>query len=122
MNFKINKLFVLVFIGLSACGESHDYYIGKWQITHIHIVSNSTRTPLNDNWMHLKQDRTFESYDGNLKKKETGVWKYESSQKRLFIDGAGDKNDSEWRLSVKNDTLFFHSITGDIYLIANEIE
>lgn len=119
MNSKINKLFLLVFIVCYACSTSSDYFIDKWQITH--VVENNTYTALSENWMHLKNDHTFESYDGDIKKVETGTWEYYPHKKRLHIYGEGDEGDSQWRLSVKKDTLFFHSLTEDLFLIATQI-
>ncbi len=118
MKPKISKIIILIFIGLSACNLSTKYFIGKWQI--LHVVENDTSINLIDNWIQLKKDRTFESYDGSLKKSERGKWTYRSDEKRLFIVGNGATANSEWILSIKNDTLFFYSTTDNSYLIAKK--
>lgn len=120
MKQKINKIILLIFIGLYACNQSSEYFIGKWQI--LNVVENNKSIDLIDNWMHLKSNGTFESYDGILKKNEIGKWTYQSEEKRLFIDGEGEETDSEWTLLIKNDTLFFHSTSDNSYLIAKKIE
>ena len=43
-------------------------------------------------------------------------------EKRLFIDGEGKKGDSQWILSMKNDTLIFQSTLEKLYLIAKKME
>ncbi len=111
---------VILFVALHACKRSQDYFIGKWQI--LHVVENNASVDLIDNWMHLKSNGTFESYDGDLKKHEKGRWTYQLDEKRLFIDGEGDTGDSQWDLSIKNDTLLFHSITNNLYLIAKKLK
>lgn len=99
-----------------SCKKSIDLFIGKWKI--IEVVENENVIPLQENWIHLKPNGTFESYDGYLKKNEKGTWKYESKNKKLFIDAPGDKNDSDWRIELKNDTLYFQSIIDDSYLVS----
>ncbi len=120
MKLKISKTILLILIGLCACDKSPEYFIGKWQI--LNVVENNRSMDLNDNWMHLKSNGTFESYDGNLKKNESGQWRYQSEAKRLFIDGEGENAESEWALSLKNDTLFFRSTSDNVYLIAKKME
>ncbi|GAA4276554.1 lipocalin-like domain-containing protein [Aquimarina mytili] len=120
MKLKSIKTIFLIFILLYSCGQPDEYFIGKWQI--VNVIENSKSIDLVENWMHLKNNGTFESYDGALKKKESGTWRYQLDEKRLFIDGEGEEADSEWILSIKNDTLFFHSASDDVYLIAKEIK
>ena len=112
---KISKVLTLTLIAMCACNKSPEYFIGKWQI--LTIVENNDTVDLVENWMHLKSDGTFESYDGELDKKESGKWTYQPKEKLLYIDGQGEE-DSEWILSVENDTLFFHSKSDNLYLIA----
>ena len=116
---RIGSLVLLLFIGFSACKKSPEYFIGKWQIWN--VIDNNKSVDLIDNWMHLKSNGTFESYDGTLKKSENGRWTYNLKEKTLFVDGAGEGSDSEWILSTANDTLFFHSTSGNLYLIATKI-
>lgn len=104
MKLKISTIIILIFIGFIACNKSPEYFIGKWQI--MNVVENNESIDLIENWMHLKSNGTFESYDGNLIRSESGKWNYQFREKRLFIDGEGEKADSEWTLSTKNDTLF----------------
>jgi len=120
MKLKISKAIILIFIGLYACNKSSEYFIGKWQI--LNVVENNESVDLIENWMHLKSNGTFESYDGNLKKNESGKWAYHFKEKRLFLDGDGEKADSEWTLSIKNDTLFFHSTSDNLYLIVKKMK
>lgn len=119
MKQKISKTILLIFIGLYACNQSPEYFIGKWQI--LNVVKNNESVELVENWMHLKSNGTFESYDGTLKKSESGKWTYQFKGKKLFIDGEGEEGDSEWILSTRNDTLFFHSTSDNLYLIAKKI-
>ncbi len=72
--------------------------------------------------MLLKSNGTFDSYDGSLKKNGNGKWTYDSNKKILAIDSDGDEGDSEWVLSTSNDTLFFHSTSANLYLIAKKIK
>lgn len=120
MKLKISKIILLIFIALFACKNSPDYFIGKWQI--VNVVENDESIDLIENWMHLKSNGTFNSYDGTLKKNETGKWTYQLKEKILLIDGEGEEGDSEWILSTKNDTLFFHSTSNNLFLIAKKIE
>ncbi|MEM7552111.1 MAG: hypothetical protein AAF363_20675 [Bacteroidota bacterium] len=120
MRLKISKIILLILIGLSACNESPEYFIGKWQV--LNVVENNKSIDLIDNWIRLNSNGTFESYDRDLKKNETGKWTYQSEEKRLFIDGEGEETDSEWTLSIKEDTLFFHSTSNNSYLIAKKVK
>ncbi len=120
MKLKIHKIVLLVFVGLYACNKSTEYFIGKWQI--LSDVANNESIDLTENWIYLKNNGTFESYDGNLKKNEIGKWTYQLKEKRLFLDGEGENADSEWILSMQNDTLFFHSTSDNSYLIAQKIK
>ena len=88
----------------------------------MNVVNDNESVDLIDNWMHLKSNGTFESYDGNLKKSESGTWTYQFREQRLFINGEGENADSEWTLSTKNDTLFFHATSDNLYLIAKKIQ
>jgi len=117
---RITVTILLIFIGLYACNKSPEYFIGKWQI--LNVVENNKSIDLFENWIHLKSNGIFESYDGNLKKNENGKWTYQFGEKRLFIDGEGERADSEWILSIKNDTLFFHSASDNLYLIAKKVK
>ena len=110
---------LLLFIGISACKKSPEYFIGKWQI--LNVVEGDTSTDLIENWMHLKKNGTFDSYDGTLKKGESGKWTYKLEEKIILIDGEGKEGDSQWILATRNDTLFFHSTSGNLYLIAKKI-
>ena len=82
------------------------------------MIENNESISLQENWIHLMPNGSFESFDGALNKKEYGNWIYESKSKNLFIDGAGEKNDSEWQLEFKKDTLFFRSTSNDSYLVS----
>ncbi len=68
--------------------------------------------------MHLKDNGTFISYDGELRETETGIWHYENKTGELIIDGEGDSEDSSWYLQMKNDTLIFRSTNNMTYLNA----
>ena len=116
MKSKFNKTILLIFIGLYAC-KSPKYFIGKWQI--LNVVENNESINLIENWIHLKNNGTFESYDGNLKKSESGKWAYQFKEKKLFLDS---EEDSQWTLSMKNDTLIFYSTSDNLYLIAIKME
>lgn len=120
MNLRIFKTIILMFILLNSCSQSSDFFIGKWHI--LHVVENNKSIDLIENWMHLKNDGTFESYDGDLKKMEYGTWNYTPKDKRLFIDAKGETGDSHWNLSIKNDTLIFKSTTDNLYLVSKKIE
>lgn len=120
MKLKVSKTILLIFIGLYACNKSPEYFIGKWQI--LSVVENNKSIDLIENWMHLKSNGTFESYDGNLKKNESGKWTYQFKEKKMFIDGEGEKGDSEWTLSMKNDTLIFTSTSNNLYLNAKKMQ
>ncbi len=120
MELKIIIIIVMLFVALNACKKSPEYFIGKWQI--LNVVENNESIDLIENWIHLKSNGTFESYDGNLKKNESGKWTYQLDEKRLFIDGEGETGDSQWNLSVKNDTLIFHSTSDNLYLTAKKIK
>ena len=101
---------------LLACGRSSEFFIGKWQI--LSVVEDDQVMDLHENWIHLKEDGTFSSYDGEAKKSETGKWLFDNSSNELFIDGEGDSEDSYWLLSLKNYTLIFRSVNGSMYLNA----
>lgn len=113
------SIFIPVIIILfSSCGKETDYIIGKWQI--LKVVENEQSTDLIENWMHIKSDGTFHSYDGVLGKKESGRWTYTSIEKKISIDGEGEEGDSQWFLIKSNDTLIFRSTTTQMYLIAKK--
>lgn len=113
-------LLCFLLVAFCACKKSTDYFFGKWQI--LKVVEHDVTMALDDNWIALKGDGTFESYDGALKKKELGNWTYDHRSKKLSIDGTGKANDSEWTLTMKQDTLFFHATSSKVYLIAKKIE
>ena len=115
----IRNLMLLLFIGFSACKKSSEYFIGKWQI--LHIVENNQSVDLIENWMHLKPNGTYDSYDKTSKKSESGKWTYKPKEQTLLIDGEGEEGDSQWTLTTKNDTLYFHSTSSNLYLIATKI-
>lgn len=120
MKLRTDKTVLLLLILLCSCSQSSEFFIGKWQI--LNVVEDNESIDLMENWMHLKSNGTFESYDGELKKIEHGKWEYESIEKKLFIDGTGDEGDSHWRLSLRNDTLIFESTSDKLYLISKKIE
>lgn len=63
---RIRNIVLLIFIGVYACKKSPEYFIGKWQI--LNVVEDDKSTNLVENWMYLKKNGTFDSYDGTLKK------------------------------------------------------
>ena len=97
MKLKIIIITLMLFVALNSCKKSSEYFIGK-------------------------NNGTFESYDGDLKKTESGKWTYQLDGKRLFIDGEGETGDSQWNLTMKNDTLIFHSKSDNLYLIAKKVK
>jgi len=119
MKLKTNYIIILLFILFFSCEQSSEFFVGKWQI--LNIVEDEVSIDLIDNWMHLKSNGTFESYDGELKKIERGKWTYQPEEKILFIDGVGKEGDSYWSLSIKNDTLIFKSTSDNLYLISTRI-
>lgn len=120
MKLRTNKTILLFLILLYACNQSCEFFIGKWKI--LNVVEDNKSIDLMENWMHLKSNGTFESYDGELKKIAHGKWKYQSKEKNLFIDGIGKDIDSDWSLSIKNDTLVFQSTSKNLYLISKKID
>lgn len=120
INLRIFKTIIPVFILLTSCSQSSEFFIGKWRI--LHVVENNKSIDLIENWMHLKNDGTFESYDGHVKKMEYGTWSYTPEDKRLFIDANGEAGDSQWNLSIKNDTLIFKSTTDNVSLISKKVK
>lgn len=107
---------MLIIILVCSCSQPEDFFIGKWQI--LKVVEGNESIDLLDNWIHLKSNGSFESYDGELKKKEHGKWDYLPKEKKLLIDS---EEASEWNLSMKQDTLFFHATSDDIYLISKRL-
>jgi hypothetical protein len=120
MKLRADKIILLFFILLYSCSKPSHFLIGKWQI--LHVVKDNASIDLIENWMHFKNNGTFESYDGELKKIEHGKWKYQSNGKKLFIDAAGEDDDSHWSLSMRNDTLIFQSISDNLHLISKRIK
>ena len=115
------RIFIPMFIILfSSCKTEGNYFTGKWQI--LKVVENEQSTDLVENWMHIKSDGTFQSYDGVLDKKESGRWTYLSKEKIIYIDGEGEEGDSEWVLESSNNTLIFHSTVSQLYLIAKKLD
>nr|WP_321233063.1 hypothetical protein [uncultured Psychroserpens sp.] len=117
MNYRIKKSLLILFIVFFSCNKSSNFFIGKWQI--FNVVENNESIDLVDNWIDLKSNGTFMSYDGSLEKKEIGKWTYLIEEKKIAINGDVD---SQWTLSIKSDTLFFHSTTDNLYLIAKKLE
>ena len=117
---KLQLTALVFFITLHACKKDPQYFIGKWQITS--VVTQNDTIQLADNWMHLKGDLTFVSYDGMEQKEEVGFWSYTPDDNILIIDGAGDDDDSQWTLSMNQDTLFFHATSEDLLLMAIPLE
>ncbi len=120
MKKTILTILLNLYVTLHACNKSSEYFIGKWQI--LSVVENNESIDLIENWMLLKTDGTFESYDGNLKKHESGKWIYQASTKTLLIEGETESGDSRWNLSISNDTLIFRSPTSDLHLISKKIK
>ena len=81
MKLTIRKTILLIFVTLNSCTTSSEYFIGKWQI--LNVVENNKTVELVENWIHIKSDGTFESYDGNLKKNESGTWTYQFERKKI---------------------------------------
>jgi len=77
---------------------------------------------LDNNWIHLKDDGRFVSYDGDSNKSENGNWEYDPKGKVLYIKGNTGEKDSKWILLMKNDTLTFSSNENNLYLIAVEMK
>ncbi len=110
-------LVIILLIFLVNCSsQPTEFFIGKWQI--LAVVENHKRITLNNNWMHLKNDGRFDSYDGDSDKSEMGNWEYDSGSKTLHINGNSENDDSKWVLSMRSDTLLFSSPEGDFYLEA----
>jgi hypothetical protein len=120
MKLRTNIIILLFFILLYSCSQPSKFFIGKWQI--LNVVEDNVSIDLMENWIHLKSNGTFESYDGGIKKIEHGKWEYQPRGKKLFIDGTGDEGDSQWSLSIKNDTLIFQSTSDNLYLISKKIK
>ncbi len=73
--------------------------------------------------MHLKNDGSFYSYDGDSDKSKTGNWEYKTEENILKIYGiVVEEDNSEWILLRRNDTLVFFSNTSDFYLEAVKME
>lgn len=114
-------LLILILIGISCTKSPSEFLIGKWQI--LNVVENDQSIELNDNWMHLKSDGTFNSHDGDSDKNENGKWTYIENEKVLYIDdGSGNSDGSEWILSFKSDTLIFSAKKDSLYLIAKKLK
>ena len=120
MKLKISTCIICLCFSFISCNTSSEYFIGKWQI--LTVVENNTVIELTENWMHLKSNGIFESYDGGLKKNESGTWSYQLENKILAIDGEGKAGDSQWKLSMKNDTLIFQATADDLYLTAVKMQ
>ncbi|MEX0288214.1 MAG: hypothetical protein AB3N14_03815 [Flavobacteriaceae bacterium] len=121
MNFRGITALILFLVGQSCADSSSDFFLGNWQI--VAVVEDNKTLKLEENWMHLKADGTFDSYDGAVNKSETGLWVFNPKSKGLTIDGSsGSEDDSEWIVSLRNDTLFFSSKVGDTYLIAKKMD
>ena len=82
---KVSNIVFLLSLSLFGCHESAEFFIGKWQI--LSVVENNENFELKENWMHLKSNGTFTSYDGELNKTESGFWKYDNKTNELLIDG-----------------------------------
>lgn len=116
--YLINFLLICLF-GCSS--QSPNFFIGKWQI--LSVVENDQHLILKNNWMHLKDDGSFDSYDGDSDKSETGNWEYEPKEKILNINGnVGEEDNSKWILLMRNDTLIFSSNENNLYLKAIKME
>ncbi|MBO3700205.1 hypothetical protein [Roseivirga sp. E12] len=110
-------IIILVTCLFSCSSQSPNFFIGKWQI--LSVVENDQHIVLKNNWMHLKEDGSFDSYDGDSDKSETGNWEYEPKEKLLNIIGnAGDEDNSKWILLMRNDTLIFTSSENNLELKA----
>ncbi len=120
MKFRTVTTIFSSLILLYSCGQPTEFFIGKWQI--LSVVEDNNSFDLNENWMHLKSNGTFESYDGDLKKLEHGQWNYQAEKKTLLIEGEGESGDSQWDLSIRNDTLIFQSVSDNLYLIAKKMK
>ena len=116
----MNKTLILILFVFYTCSDAPEYFVGKWQI--LSIVENNESIDLAENWIHLRSDGTFESYDGVLDKIEMGKWVYQHKEKQLFIDGQEKDGDSYWHLSIKKDTLIFQSTSDKLYLVAKKME
>ena len=119
MKLKYIVVLYLLVVLPSACQKTPTYFLGKWEIRK--VVEQDTTIDLEDNWILLHKDGTFQSYDGAINKEEVGHWMYDHKSKRLVIDGNGETADSEWTLTIKQDTLFFHATSGNMYLIGKKV-
>jgi len=115
-------LIIILLICLFGCSsKSPFFFIGKWQI--LSIVDNNQDFGLKNNWIHLKKDGEFDSYDGDSDKSEAGKWGYNPKDKLLYIySNTDEEDDSKWILSMRNDTLIFSSNENDLSLKAIKIE
>ena len=102
-----------------GCHESSEFFIGKWQI--LSIVENNKNFELKENWIQLKSNGTFTSYDGELNKTESGFWKHDNKTNDLLIDDEEDAGDSSWNLEMRNDSLIFKSTIDSTYLISTRL-
>ncbi len=119
MNKYLVNILLIFLVGCSS--KSPHFFVGKWQI--LSVVENDQYLVLKNNWMHLKNDGSFYSYDGDSDKSETGNWEYKTEEKILKINGnAVEEDNSEWILFLSNDTLIFSSIENDLYLKAVKIK
>ena len=101
----------LMLIMLLACNSKSEYPIcGTWLIHR--VVQNgkdvtAEHNPQNERYLSLKTDSTFES-GGRPFGLNTGKYTFDKNRAELFLDSdVGPEDDSYWKLSVQNDTMYW---------------
>ncbi len=107
---KLKKLSLIFIAGLMvAClSEPGNELVGKWRM--YKVVQNGQDVtpeynPNDERYLILKRDSTFES-GGRPFGKNTGKYIFNTEAKTLLLDSdAGPKDDSQWIISIKGDTM-----------------
>ena len=101
-------LLLLMFCSQKA--ELDKDILGKWEMKDLMILGADRTKDLNpnmDRWIEFKEDFTFES--GGSLGANTGS--YQLAGNNLLLDSdAGEGDDSEWRITFRNDSLIMAGI------------
>lgn len=112
--YKLNKIrmrYLMVILALMAivsCKPSEKLgskIIGKWYLEKVYEYGNDVterHNPKNNRWIEFNKDGSFIS-DGDPFGRNTGRWKTDNENSVLHIDSNVDDDDSEWKVTFKDD-------------------
>ncbi|MEM6768991.1 MAG: hypothetical protein AAF597_00280 [Bacteroidota bacterium] len=86
---------------------------GKWNMVGVRIYEQDASSQLNpagDRWLSFATAGTFSSGSGE-QQENAGTFKLDETTTLLSLDSdAGPGDDSDWKVTIRNDTLFMRGV------------